>query len=400
MKLRYTLIVITLGFSAALMAQSDSLTKYRDTMSRDAMMNRPFINANKILGTSIGGYIEANTNYFAEDGVSEGFSMEMRRFNIFIFADIHPKIKMLSELEFEHGTEEIALETALLDFTFHDLLNFRAGIILPMLGKVNANHDSPKWNFIDRPLSSTQIIPSTLSEVGFGLFGKHYMNKWSMSYDIYLVNGIGEGIILNTEGKTHMPSGKSEEMFEEDNNGTPMFNGRLGLRRRKLGEIGIAYYGGTYNNFRIEGEEVTEKKNLHIIAFDWELEYKKWFFQGEYVNASIDIPVSLAEIYGSKQSGGFIDVSYELLKKKILGFKKTRIYLDGRLEWVDLNTGTFSGTGTNIGDDIKGIVAGISLRPSSSAVLKANYRYHWIRDVLGNPPAHLAGFQFGFATYF
>ncbi|MFT5859139.1 MAG: hypothetical protein ACI865_001236, partial [Flavobacteriaceae bacterium] len=52
---------------------------------------------------------------------------------------------MLAELEFEHGTEEIALETALLDFELHSAFNFRAGIILPQIGMFNVNHDSPKW---------------------------------------------------------------------------------------------------------------------------------------------------------------------------------------------------------------------------------------------------------------
>ena len=155
-------------------AQSDTDAK-KDTsrlelVNQDAIYNRPFIKMDK-LRTAVGGYMEANTNYFAEDGVSEGFSMELRRFNIFLYSTIHERIKFLSELEFEHGTEEIALETALIDVEINTALNFRAGILLPQIGLVNANHDSPKWDFVDRPLSSTTLIPSTLSEVGFGFHG-------------------------------------------------------------------------------------------------------------------------------------------------------------------------------------------------------------------------------------
>ncbi|HET7819335.1 MAG TPA: hypothetical protein VFL70_08510, partial [Bacteroidia bacterium] len=138
--------------------------------SQDAIYNRPFIQIPKIK-SSIGGYVEGNTNYFMEDGVTDGFSMELRRFNFFLYSNIHDKIKFISEIEFEHGTEEISLETALLDFEFNPSLNLRAGILLPNIGMVNANHDSPKWEFIERPLSSTDIIPSTLSEVGFGIHG-------------------------------------------------------------------------------------------------------------------------------------------------------------------------------------------------------------------------------------
>ena len=38
-------------------------------------------------------------------------------------------------------------------------LNFRAGNLLPQIGIVNANHDSPKKDVVDRPHSSTLIIP-------------------------------------------------------------------------------------------------------------------------------------------------------------------------------------------------------------------------------------------------
>jgi len=167
---------------------------------QDAIYQRPFITLGKTT-TAIGGYMEANTNYFMEDGVTEGFSMEMRRFNIFLYSTIGERIKILSELEFEHGTEEIELETALIDFEINPAFNFRAGILLPQIGLVNANHDSPKWEFIDRPLSSTQIIPTTLSEVGFGIHGKFFPKNFIFSYDAYVVNGLQENIILNEEGR-------------------------------------------------------------------------------------------------------------------------------------------------------------------------------------------------------
>ena len=145
-------------------------------IQQNAMYDRPFIGNSKAK-IALGGYVEGNTNYFAEDGVSEGFGMELRRFNIFLYSNISRKIKFLAEIEFEHGTEEIAIETAQLDFEINQGLNFRAGILLPQIGLFNVNHDSPKWDVIDRPLVSSMIIPSTLSEVGFGLFGKFYFGK-------------------------------------------------------------------------------------------------------------------------------------------------------------------------------------------------------------------------------
>ncbi len=153
-------------------AQADTIQAADTILAQEGIYNRPFITS--VGRTAIGGYVEGNTNWFKEDGVGEGFSMELRRFNIFLFSTISPRIRLISELEFEHGTEEIELETALIDFRVAPSLVLRGGILLPPIGFFNQNHDSPKWNFVERPLVSTEIIPSTLSEVGFGVFGKFF----------------------------------------------------------------------------------------------------------------------------------------------------------------------------------------------------------------------------------
>lgn len=377
-----------------LSAQNDSLPRVQD-----AIYNRPFISLGKT-NTAVGGYVEGNTNYFSEDGVSEGFSMELRRFNVFIYSAIHEKIKFLSEVEFEHGTEEIALETALLDFEFNPALIFRAGILLPQIGLVNANHDSPKWEFVERPLSSTALIPSTLSEVGFGLHGKFYSGNHILSYDGYVVNGLQDGVILNDQGRTHLASGKSEEMFGEDNNGIPMLNAKISYASRNAWEFGLSYYGGVYNSFRIEGTDVDEKRNLAVYAFDFSVDIKKLKLMGELVRVKVEVPGNIDEIYGTRQQGGFIEAGYPILKKKLIGFDDAKLSVHARFEMVDYNLGTFDFNGADIGDEITGLALGISLRPVTTTVIRLNYRYHWIADNLNNPPAHLGGIQFGVASYF
>ena len=386
--------LLFLCIASSLFSQTDSLK-----ISQDAIYNRPFITLGKT-STAVGGYVEGNTNYFTEDGVTEGFSMELRRFNIFLYSSIHDKIKFLSEVEFEHGTEEIALETALLDFEVHPALNFRTGIILPQIGLVNANHDSPKWEFIERPLSSTEIIPTTLSEVGFGVHGKFFQDKTMFSYDAYIVNGLQENIILNDIGKTHLASGKSTEMFEEDNNGTPMFNAKISLANRKIGEVGLSYYGGVYNRFNIEGNIVEEKRNLSLFAFDLSATIKKLKVMGEFAYVSIEVPDDLKDLYAENQYGTFVEFSYPVFKRKMIGFENAVINLNLRAERIDYNLGTMKHDGSKIGDEVSALAAGIGFRPSPSIIIRANYRYHLTYDFLGNPPAHLAGFQFGIATYF
>jgi hypothetical protein len=382
-------LVVLLPFLAV--AQDSVLTH------QEEVYTRPFVLEGK---ASLGGYVEGNTNYFSEDGISEGFSMELRRFNMFVYSSIHSKIKFLSEVEFEHGTEEIALETAQLDFVFHPAFNVRMGILLPQIGLVNANHDSPKWDFIERPLSSTEIIPTTLSEVGFGLFGKLYNGDMVYSYDAYLVNGLQEGVILNPSGRTSLAAGKSEEMFEEDNNGTPMFNGKIAIANRRFGEAGLSYYGGVYNRYRVEGMVIEEKRSLHVMAFDYTLQLKKFRLRGEIVYVRLDVPDEIEELYGEKQNGAFAEMQYILFNKRALGFERAELSVNARGEWIDYNNGTFRFDGSDIGDEINGITGGISFRPARGTVIRGNYLYRWVYDNLGNPPSHVAGVQVGVATYF
>lgn len=394
--------LITVAFLGGPMegaAQADTIQAADTVMAQEGVYNRPFITS--VGRTAIGGYVEGNTNWFKEDGVGEGFSMELRRFNIFLFSTISPRIRLISELEFEHGTEEIELETALIDFRVSPSLVLRGGILLPPIGFFNQNHDSPKWNFVERPLVSTEIIPSTLSEVGFGVFGKFFPGTVTLSYDLYLTNGLQDGIIVNDQGRTHIPSGKSEEQFEEDNNGSPAVSGRLAVRVPGLGEVGGSFYTAKYNNFVIEGETVDEARRVSIFAFDAQTSQPWGEVRAEFAVANIDVPASLTELFGDRQWGGHIDVTVPIWRPQMGGYSRpSALELSLRLERIDMNVGTFSTTGSNIFDETTALVPSISFRPTSDTVFSFNYRREWHRDMQGNPTAVTAGYQFGFATYF
>ena len=385
-------IVFILLLLAPIFGQQDT------SVVQDAIYDRPFITSD--FPVALGGYLEGNTNYFSEDGVSEGFSMEFRRFNIFLYSTIIPRVRFLAELEFEHGTEEIGIETAQVEFEFLQALILRAGIMVVPIGAYNVNHDPPKYEFVERPLEATQIIPSTLSDIGFGFNGKIFWNNLLFTYDAYLVNGLSDGIILNDQGRTFLESGKSEERFAEDNNGSPTFSGRLAVKSFKFGELGISYYSGIYNSFQIEGEIVDAKRNIEIAAIDFNTKIEKLIIQGEVAVNSIDVPKDISEIFGTKQWGGYIDIVYPIIQANILGFDNSVINLAVRLERVDYNVGEFAETGKNIYDDINGLSFAINFRPATGTVLKANYIHFWSRDALGNPTVKTAGFQFGIATYF
>ena len=189
-------------------------------------------------------------------------------------------------------------------------------------------------------------------------------------------------------------------MFGEDANGSPAVSGRVAVRDTRLGEVGLSYYGGYYNDFTVEGVQVDEKRWAAIAALDFGGDIGPVALRGEFAIASIDIQESLAELHGRRQWGGHVDMSLPVWRPRIPGYADAVVGAVLRIEAVDYNRGTFSTTGESIGDEVTAIVPGIAFRPTPGTVFRANYRYHWETDFQGNEPARLAGFQFGFATYF
>ncbi len=374
----------------------------RPVMNADAIYNRPFLQIGK-MPIAIGGYMEMNTNYSGTDGVTEGFSFQFRRLTLFMSSSLSNRIRFLSELEFEDGTKEINIEYAALDMEFHPLLNLRTGIVMNPIGAFNQNHDSPRWEFVERPIAATQMLPATWSNAGIGLHGKVYTGKWTFGYETYLTNGFDESIIGNEHNRTFLGATKENaDRFEESFNGSPLFTGKVAVARRRFFEIGLSYMGGVYNRFQEDGLIVDSRRRVNVVAFDFNASIPKagTAITGEVAQVMVDVSEFYSQTYGEKQFGGFIDIVQPIVKRKMFGWEKSVINAALRLEYTDWNVGTFRETGGNIADHVYAISPAISWRPSGSTVLRFNYRYEWRTDLLGNPAARTAAIQFGVASYF
>jgi hypothetical protein len=406
---RNFLILVLISNSIFCIAQKDTAVVKRvpiDTIKQklnmDAVYNRPFLTAGK-LPVAIGGYVEANTQYVGTDGVTEGFSFQMRRLTLFVSSTITKKIKILSELEFEEGTKEINLEYCAMDLEFHPLLNLRGGIIMNPIGGFNQNHDGPRWDFIDRPISATGIIPTTLSNVGMGINGKYFLHNWIFGYEFYLTNGFDDKVIDNDEGRTSLHAGKQNpDRFEESNSGLPLYTGKLAIRKRNVGEIGFSYMTGVYNKWKAEGMVIDDQRSVSVFAIDYNTSIlkSKLNITGEYVNAMIDVPSTFTQQYGNKQWGAYTDVVYTLLQRKMVGWEKAKLNIGVRAEYTDYNVGSFADVNTKIGDDIWAIVPSLSFRPIGTTVIRFNFRFEGAHDLLNNPPSRTNAIQFGFSSYF
>jgi hypothetical protein len=409
MSKKYLLILFVCCIADTAFTQIDpSLLKRipKDTsgnkLNMDALYNRPFLQLGK-LPVALGGYVEANYQYLQENGITEGHQFQMRRLSLFVSSSISNRIKFLSEIEFEDGAKEISVEFASVDFEFNPLLNLRGGIVLNPIGAFNQNHDGPKWEFVDRPIAATQMLPATFSNVGFGLYGKKYNKDWAFAYEAYLTNGFNDLIINNAENKTFLPATKEDpDRFEESFNGSPLFTGKIAVRNNKIGELGISYMGGVYNKYEDDGLTLDIKRRVNVFALDFNstIPKIKTAINAEWAWVNVNVPDTYTEQFGEKQQGGYIDLVQPIFRKPMFGFPDAVLNAALRIEYVDWNKGKFKSTGGNIADDVFSIVPAISWRPGAQTVIRFNYRYNWQHDILGNPPSKLAGFQAGISTYF
>ena len=384
------LSLIFIGVSVPMGSAQESTDDNVQTRAfvKGGVYDKPFIT--RMGRTSIGGYTEIHFRFEREEGVTEEVTFEPKRFNLFTYTPVSERVRVASELEFEEGGEEIKIELATIDFEIHEALTFRGGIILSPLGRFNLAHDSPANDVTDRPLVSTEIISTTLSEAGMGFFGAFYPSATSrVTYELYGVNGFNDDVLIGSEDGTRIPAGKGNF---ENNNQNLAFVGRIAISPHSSLEVGVSGHTGPYNVHTIEGLEVDEKRSLTIFAVDGEVRWNRFELLGEYARASIDVPEQLLSLQAENQQGFYLQVNVHFLEGLISTLPKSAFTGVVRYGLVDFDTDID-------GDSQNRLTLGLNFRPTEDTVFKLDYQYNWHRDRV-NLEARSAGLLFSVATYF
>lgn len=179
-----------------------------------------------------------------------------------IEARISNRIRFQTEIEIEDGSD-VGVEFAHLDYRLMQSLQFRGGIVLLPLGRLNLLHDSPIQQLTDRPLLSTKVIPTTLRDAGFGFTGElpELFGEGSdlLSYEAYVISGYrgekrdGSGYLIDRkDGLRNARTNKSGSKVGgykayENSNGDFALQGRLALRGAGY-EVGLSGYYGAWDN--------------------------------------------------------------------------------------------------------------------------------------------------------
>jgi len=151
-------------------------------------------------GLSIGGYGEANYGAVLSDKEAEQNRFDFVRFVLYVGYKFNDWIVLNSEIEFEHATTEesvssesgsVNVEFATLDFLLNPMANVRGGLILLPVGFINMTHEPPFYFGNTRPPVETQIIPTTWSANGAGLYGTLIEGLTYQTYGLVSLNAKG-----------------------------------------------------------------------------------------------------------------------------------------------------------------------------------------------------------------
>lgn len=385
---RFVLALLAVSAAPAASQQPDSLPADRPFVP-GGVYDKPYLTT--LLGrTALGGYAEAHARFERTDGVTEELGFEAKRFNLFTATRVSDFVRIGAELEIEEAGEELKLEYAAIDVLVHRAATLRAGMILSPLGRFNLAHDSPRNEFTDRPLVSTEILSVALSEPGVGLLGLVPLGRGArVTYEAYAVNGFGEGLLHDVGEGIRLPSGRQRG---GDANDSPALVARLTASPREGWEAGLSAHHGAYNTFRREGLDVEERRNLTLAVLDLEIEVAGVRVQGEGARAWIELPPELEGLFAGRQTGFYLEAVGDFGRGLLVSMPRSFWSWKARLDAIDLDSGL-------PGDSREQLALGVTFRPTNDTAVKLDYVRGRSHDRFNNRAQH-AGVLFSVATYF
>jgi len=256
------------------------------------------------------GYGEFHANF--TEG-SEKDKADFHRLVLYLGYDFADWITFHSETELEHAfvsddDGEISVEQAYFDFLIDDNFNIRAGRILTPIGIINKKHEPPTFNGVERPSFATNIIPTTWSSDGVGVFGS--VNP-SLTYEAYVVGGLDGSDFNSTSG---IRGGRIKERPSLNESAV---TGRLDYypfmaaqsqsdQSLRLGASG--YFGGLDNGD--EGTNPGIDGEIGITSADFEYSIQKLDFRGVIAHINIDGAREIGNNVADEIFGWYLEGAY------------------------------------------------------------------------------------------
>ena len=346
---------------------------------------------------------------------------------IFLGYDFGKGWTMGSEIEFEHGgTEsameieeeeageyeseverggEVALEQFWLQKSFMPQLNVRVGHIIVPVGGTNMHHMPTEFFGVYRPEGENTIMPCTWHETGISIWGR--AGDWR--YEALLIPGL-DSERFGRQGWIHDGAGSPYEFkignsvagaFRVDNFSIP------GLRLSLSG-----YAGNSFNNTLSSNRNAKRyegvKGTVLIGAFDFNYSGHNLIVRGNFdyghlsdadvitnvnINHMSQASPSPHQAVGEAAIAGGIEAGYNIFAHMPkVNEKGQKFYVFGRYDYYD----SMHKTNTNIYEYCgrSRVAAGINYYPIKEIVVKGEYSIGMLKSPYNNEPAISVGIAY------
>ncbi|MCD8091773.1 MAG: hypothetical protein LUF01_02635 [Bacteroides sp.] len=399
-------------------------TKSRLTLGGygEAVMTRNFFSDNYLRYTSAEKY---------KDASSHG-RFDLPHVVLFIGYDFGNGWTMGSEIEFEHGgTEsaveveeeeggeyeseierggEVALEQFWIQKSFSPAFNIKMGHIIVPVGGTNQHHIPTEFFGVYRPEGENTIMPCTWHETGISLWG--VVGDWR--YEAMLLPGLDSdrfgrlNWIKDGAGSPYefKIANSYAGAFRIDNYSVP------GLRMSISG-----YIGNSFNNTLSVNESKTYenvKGTVTIGAFDFNYNAHNWIVRGNFdyghlsdsqkitqYNMSMrkDSPSPKQAVASDAIAVG-VEAGYDIFSRiEKMKEKGQRFYLYGRYDYYDSMYKTDKAVTNYDWCGRQRIAAGLNYYPMKDIVIKGEYSVGILKSNYNNEPSLSLGIAYaGFFT--
>ncbi len=321
---------------------------------------------------SIGGYGEMYYSHDVDAGADE---TEVYRFVPYIGYKFSDNIILNSEIEIEHGGQEISIEQLYIDFLINPTFNVRLGHQVVPMGLVNQNHEPVLYNTVKRPDVENYLIPSTWHESGLTVYGKtdnfNYAAGAVVALDMSLANHDGAPE-EDTYGKNWIRDGRRGG--NETNSATSNFGAvaRLDYTGTNGLLVGASLYTGE------AGASTNNKEVGRLTLGDIHAQYQNEGFKikGVYSQAHLSNANSylgdhsgvITTVHPESAHGGYVNMEYNILPY----FTQASTRLPIFFQYENYNLATSMTDGTSFGNT-ESFSYGLNYFPHEQVVLKGEY---------------------------
>lgn len=357
---------------------------------------------------------------------------------LFVGYDFGKGWSMGSEIEFEHGgTEsaveveeeeggeyeseverggEVALEQFWIQKSFCPQMNLRLGHIIVPVGATNSHHMPTEFFGVYRPEGENTIMPCTWHETGVSLWGQ--ATRW-LRYEVLFLPGL-DSDRFGRQGWIHDGAGSPYE-FKIANSYAGAarldFTPRLkGANRLRLSLSG--YYGTSFKNTLSVNESDRYKNVKGVVAigafdgtFSWAHGLCRWNFDYGYLGDSElitrynknvmrkDSP-SPRQYIGKNAMAAGVEAGYDVFSHSgRLRGKNQRLFVFSRWDFYDSMYRTQGGVVDEAWCGRHRVAAGIDYYPIRDIAIKGEYSVGLLRSAYNNEPAVSIGVTYaGFFT--